>query len=336
LQDHPMMHRRRFLKTAALAGAGFAFPARAAAAADAMFVSLNSSLTRQMPWTDFAELAARLGYGGVDVNLAAARKERLRPERGAKPPSDSERGWGPASTEDAVDATRTLLTRLKIKPGIASLPVRYSRDEEAYQEDMKQLGDAARFVADIGCPRMMAVLPPSGQSPKPEFRKIIKDRLVAIGETLRRSNVRLGLEFLGPLHFRTRAPHEFIWRMDEALEFSKECGANIGLTLDAWHWHHAGATAADILSAGQSRIVHVHVSDARRQAPEDVRDNQRVMPGEGVIDLVTFFQTLQKTGYTDAVSPEPIGRVPQEMSAEEGARLGLETTRGAMKKAGVI
>ena len=25
--------------------------------------------------------------------------ERLRPERGAKPPSESERGWGPASTK---------------------------------------------------------------------------------------------------------------------------------------------------------------------------------------------------------------------------------------------
>jgi sugar phosphate isomerase/epimerase len=183
---------------------------------------------------------------------------------------------------------------------------------------------------------MMAVLPPSSQTPKPEFRKIIKDRLVAIGETLARSNVRLGLEFLGPLHFRTRSPHEFIWRMDEALEFSKECGPNIGLTLDAWHWHHAGATAADILAAGRTRIVHVHVSDARQQAPDEVRDNQRVMPGEGVIDLVTFFRTLHKTGYTDAISPEPIGRVPQDMSAEEGARLGLETTLAAMKKAAVI
>jgi hypothetical protein len=26
-------------------------------------------------------------------------QQRLRPERGAKPPSESERGWGPASTD---------------------------------------------------------------------------------------------------------------------------------------------------------------------------------------------------------------------------------------------
>ncbi len=183
---------------------------------------------------------------------------------------------------------------------------------------------------------MMAVLPPSSQTPKAEYRKIIKERLLPINETLSRANVRLGLEFLGPLHFRTRNPHEFIWRMDEALEFAKECGSNIGLTLDAWHWHHAGATAADILAAGKARIVHIHVSDAIKQTPEEVRDNQRVMPGEGVIDLMTFFTTLQKTGYADAVSPEPIGRVPKDMSAEDGARLGLETTLAVMKKARVV
>jgi sugar phosphate isomerase/epimerase len=180
------------------------------------------------------------------------------------------------------------------------------------------------------------VLPPSSQTPKDRLRTILKDRLVPVAETLARSKVRLGLEFLGPLHFRTRNPHEFIWRMDEALAFAKECGPNVGLTLDAWHWHHAGATAADILAAGKDRIVHVHVSDARQQPPEEVRDNQRVFPGEGVIDLVTFFQSLHKVGYVDAVSPEPIGRVPQEMPAEEGARLGLETTLNAMRKAKVI
>ena len=182
---------------------------------------------------------------------------------------------------------------------------------------------------------MMAVMPPSSETPKAELRKIFRDRLTAISEILLPSKARLGLEFLGPLHFRTRQPHEFIWRMDELLEFVKECGPNIGLTLDAWHWHHAGATAADILAAGKSRIVHVHVSDAAKQPPEDVRDNQRLLPGEGVIDLVTFFQAIRKIGYQDAVSPEPLGRIPPEMPPEDGARLGLEATLGVMRKAGV-
>ncbi len=316
-----VMNRRGFLK-AALAGGlapAFTLGARAAdatqdsrrATRDAMFVSLNSSLTRPMEWLDFARLASTTGYGGVDVDLGAAKAQ-----------------GGPA--------TRMLLNSLRISPASINLPVAFAGDESAYQSGLAKLEDAAMFAAIIGCPRMVAVLPPASPTPKPEFRALLKSRITAIARILASAHVRLGLEFLGPLHFRTRQPHEFIWRMPEALEFSAECGGNVGLLLDAWHWHHAGATVADIVAAGNSRIVHIHVSDAKAQPPEEVRDNQRLMPGEGVIDLVGFFQALKKINYTDAVSPEPLGRVPAEMPAEEGARLGLSTTLSVMKKAGAI
>jgi sugar phosphate isomerase/epimerase len=240
-----------------------------------------------------------------------------------------------AAMKEGADATRSLFSELKIKPSNVNLPVVFSRDEEAFQTSLKKLDEAADFCAAIQCPTLLGILPPSSQTPKTELRKIIKDRVSAIGEILLRSKLRLGLEFLGPLHFRTAQPHEFIWRMDEALEFSKECGPNVGLLLDVWHWHHAGATTADIFAAGTARIFHVHLSDCPKLPADQVRDNQRVLPGEGVIDLVGFFQALQKIGYRDGVSPEPIGRIPKEMSAEEGARLGLETALTVMRKAGV-
>ena len=36
------------------------------------------------------------------------------------------------------------------------------------------------------------------------------------------------------------------------------------------------------------------------------------------------------------MSPEPLGRVPDTMTPEEGAKLALDTTIAVMKKAGVI
>ena len=304
------LSRREFLAHTAMTGVALGFARPTAAAEDGMFVSLNSSLVGKVDWPAFANLAAHVGFGGTDVSLDGVKRE-------------------------GEDATRKLFSSLRIRPGITGLPVRFTGEEAAFQDGLKQLGEAANLTAAIGCPRMQTVMPPSSTTPKAEYRKIIKDRVMAMADVLQRSKVHLGLEFLGPLHFRARQPYEFIWRMDELLEFAKECGPNIGLVLDAWHWHHAGATAADILAAGKSRIVTVHVSDAKKQPPEEVRDNQRLMPGEGVIDLTTFFTSLEKTGYRDAVSPEPIGRVPPTMTPEEGARLGLETTVAVMKRAGV-
>jgi sugar phosphate isomerase/epimerase len=127
-----------------------------------------------------------------------------------------------------------------------------------------------------------------------------------------------------------------MWTLSETAALAKDSGANIGVVLDVWHWHHSGSTIADILATEKDRIVHVHVSDAKPQPPDEVRDNQRVMPGEGSINLVGFFQALKKIGYADGVSPEPLGRVPADMSPEDGAKLALETTLAVMKRAGVM
>ncbi len=306
-----LVNRRDFVRGAVGAGAALGLASQLPGASEGMYLSLNGSLTGgRVAWPEFARLAARAGYGGVDVNLGAAMKE-------------------------GADSTRALLAELKIKPSMVSLPVSVRGEEAAFQAGLKKLDDIAKFAAAIGSPRMTTVMPAASDTPKTELRKMLKDRLAAIAEILQRSKVRLGLEFLGPLQFRTRQPHEFIWRMSEMLEFGKECGPNIGLLLDSWHWYHSGATAADILAAGKSRVVHVHVSDCVKMPPDEVRDNQRVMPGEGVIDLVAFFQALKKIGYEDGISPEVLGRIPKDTPPEDGARLGLNTTLAVMRKAGV-
>jgi sugar phosphate isomerase/epimerase len=312
--DHAIT-RRSFLERSLHAGAALV-TARLTQApkSGGMYVSLNGSLTRQMAWPDFARLASKIGYGGVDVNFTAAKSA-------------------------GADATLAMLKELNLKPAVCSLPVPYaSADEAAFQEALKQLDENARFASAIGLHRMMVVLSPGSQMPKDERRAFLKNRLAPISEILSRSQIRLGLEFLGPLYMRQnpKSPNPFIWTLPQTVAFAKECGPNIGVVLDAWHWFHSGGTVGEILAAGKTAIVHVHISDAKPEAPEDVRDNHRHMPGEGIIDLVGFLQALKKIGYEDGISPEPLGRVPADMPPEEGARLGLESTMGVMKKAGVL
>jgi sugar phosphate isomerase/epimerase len=110
----------------------------------------------------------------------------------------------------------------------------------------------------------------------------------------------------------------------------------VGVVLDIWHWYHSGGTVADILATEKERIVHVHLSDARAMPPADVRDNMRLMPGEGQIDVSGFLQALNRIGYAGGVAPEPLGRIPAEMAPEEASKLGLDTTLAAMKKAGLL
>jgi len=276
-----------------------------------MYLSLNGTLVAdRVPWPEFARLAAKVGFNGVDLSTSGALKEGL-------------------------EATRTLLAQTKLTPAVAGFPVEFRKDDATFHRDLARLETAAQFVAAVGCPRMNTYLLSSSERPKTEQRKIYKDRLRPAADIMARSHVRLGLEFLGPLHLRKMLPYEFIWRMDEMLEFAKEIGPNVGLELDSWHWHHAGATVKDIIAAGKENIVNVQVNDSAALPPDQIRDDERLMPGEGVIDLVSFFRALKEIGYDEGISPEVFGRGLKNLPPEEGARLGLESTRAVMRKAGV-
>lgn len=276
-----------------------------------MFLSLNSVLVSgRVGWPDFAELASRVGYPGCDVML------------------------GPAMSAGA-DSTKELLERLHLRPADLDFPVDFRKDDAAFRASLPKLQPASEFAAAIGCPRMMTYIMPSSDTPKAELRETYKQRFTESARIMEKSGVRLGLEFLGPLHLRKQFKYEFIWKMPEMLEFAKECGPNVGLTLDSWHWHWAGATTGDIIAAGRERIVEVHFNDAPNLPPEQIRDNQRLLPGEGIINLTGFLQALQKIGYTDALSVEVFGRGLNKMTPEQAARLGLETSLGVFRKAGV-
>jgi sugar phosphate isomerase/epimerase len=276
-----------------------------------MYLSLNSVLiSGRVKWPDFAKLAAQVGFPGTDVALAPAMKE-------------------------GVSATNQLLADLKIKPAVLDFPVEFRKDETTFKTSLEKLDAAAQFAKAIGCPRMITYIMSSSDTPKDELRRLYKQRFTECARILAKSDVRLGLEFLGPLHLRTQFHHEFIWRMNEMLEFTKECGPNVGLLLDAWHWHHAGGTTNDIIAAGRDRIVHIHFDDSADLPPEKIRDNERLLPGEGVINLVGFLKALQTIGYTDALSVEIFGRGLKDMPPEQAAKLGYEKSREVFRKAGL-
>jgi sugar phosphate isomerase/epimerase len=276
-----------------------------------MYIALNPTLTAggKLTWPEFARLAAKLGYGGTDVMSSAQ--------------------------SDGAEKTKALLQELKLKPAVMSFPVDWRGDDATFNATLPKLEPAAKFLAGIGCPRMQTWVLSATDTPKAETRAIYKKRFLAAAPVLAKHGISLALEFLGPLHIRKAKPYEFIYRMDEMVDFARECGPNVGVLLDSWHWYHSGSKVADILAAGKERVITVQVSDSPAHAPELIRDSERLLPGEGVIDWVSFFQALRKIGYDANLSPEVFGRGLKDMPAEEGARLGLAAVRGVMKKAGV-
>lgn len=282
-----------------------------AASGRRMYLALNSVLVSgRVGWPEFAELAARVGFPGTDVMLEPAMKA-------------------------GVEATNRLLDGKKLRRGAINFPVEFRKDEATFKKGLASLEASAPFAAAIGCPRMVTYIMSSSNTPKDELRRLYKRRFSECARVMARSDVRLGLEFLGPLQFRKRFRYEFIWRMPDMLEFAKECGPNVGLLVDTWHWYWAGATTEDIIRAGRERIVHVHFNDAPNLPPAEARDNERLMPGQGAINLTGFLHALEKIGYEDALSVEVFADFLKMMTPEQAAKLGLVTSLEVFCKSGV-
>ena len=111
----------------------------------------------------------------------------------------------------------------------------------------------------------------------------------------------------------------------------------VGLLLDSWHWHHAGATTEDIVSVAalrRRRQVTSHFNDSPNLPADQIHDNQRLLPGEGVINLTGFLQALQSIHYNDALSVEVFGRT-KDLTPEAAAKAGLDNSLAVFRKAGV-
>ncbi len=272
-----------------------------------MYPSFHRSLTGvRVDWPEFAPIAAAAGFPATDV-------------------------WTTAALDEGVDATLETLYSNRLLPATLTLDVDFRGAEATYQQDFERLHEMAQFSAEILCPKFVARLDPSGPLPKPEWRKIQLERVQAICRVLEEYDARLALEFISSADIMRAQPHEFLWRMPETMEFLEEAGPNCGLLLDSWHWHYSGATPADILAAGE-RIFHVHINDAPEQPFDQVIDKERLMPGEGVINLAGFLGALQQTGYTSAVSVEVFSSMLKTIPPEQGARLGYETTMAVLAK----
>lgn len=229
----------------------------------------------------FIELAAKYGFQAVDIDAVSLVETHT------------------------VAGARELLEKNGLVVGSIGLPVEWRSTEEVFREGLPKLAQAAEAAAALGCTSCCTYVLPSTDLGAAHFMALATRRLRTCAQILGAYGIRLGLEFVGPHHLRTRWQNPFIWTIDETLDWIDAIGErNVGLLFDSYHWYTNGGTVADIEKLRVDQIVHVHINDAPDVPVEDVLDNGRVYPGEGVIDLAGFLQGLQRIGYTGAVAQE--------------------------------
>jgi len=135
--------------------------------------------------------------------------------------------------------------------------------------------------------------------------------------------VRPAFEYLGFV--------EDIKTIDDAFEIvSGASHPNACLVLDPFHCHVGGGGIESISKLAPGQIAISHFNDAPAEPAASVqRDPDRVMPGDGVIDLKRYCNLLRQIGFEGFVSLELFRADLWEMDPLEVAQMGLEKMRAA-------
>jgi sugar phosphate isomerase/epimerase len=245
-------------------------------------------------------IAAEAGYDGLDVDAVSL--QALVEKQG-------------------LEATRANFAAAGVAPAAWGLPTDWRGEEASFKASLAQLPEQAKVMVELGCPRCFTYLLPSTTGDPAEYRRFLKQRLGAVGEVLADYGVRLGLEWLGPLHLRARGT-PVIWKMSHTLQLIDDLGLpNLGLLLDVWHWFTAEDTVEKLRALPAERIVHCHFNDAPNKPLAEQIDSQREVPGRGIIPLRAFLQALRDIGYQDFLAVEIFNQGLKSMPPLEAARL---------------
>lgn len=227
-------------------------------------------------------LASDVGFAGIDTGIEAI--AHLIDQRG-------------------LTGAREFFDACAVQPAVWGFNVDWRGSNDSYRESLDGLTRWAEVAREIGCPRCCTWLPPSVDDAA-ALRKLAVKRFRESAEILAAQGCRLGLEWVGPKTSR-QSGQEFIYRMDQLLEMIDEIGRpNVGLLVDSFHWFTAGHTVEELVRVPKERVVHVHINDAPDRPRDEQIDMERLLPGEGVIDLAGFLGALRQIGYEDYMGVE--------------------------------
>jgi 2-keto-myo-inositol isomerase len=146
----------------------------------------------------------------------------------------------------------------------------------------------------------------------------IVERFVDLLEIGRQIGVKPVMEYLG------FCPSVF--KVTQALKICEATGGGEAtIVLDAFHNFRGGSTFEELKTVPLDRIAHYHLNDAPADPPrEEQRDPNRVMPGDGILDLKSEIDWLREIGYEGTVSLELFNRDLWKQDPDDVLAVGME------------
>ena len=231
-------------------------------------------------------------------------------------------------TTENIESLNDLFRNNKILPvSINSLENITFQDENKFTKIRKECERLCKIAAVLKCQNIVVVPSPnlsgfSKEETKNEAVKVLRE----LSEIAQRYQIRLAFEFLG---FKECSVNT----LANCLEIVEEVGEkNIGLVLDTFHFFVGGSSLATLEQMDKEKLFIFHINDAQDLPRDQLKDANRLLPGEGIIPLDQILERLKKIGYNGIISVELFNPEYWRWEPEELAKEAKTKTENILKK----
>ncbi|MDQ3814853.1 MAG: sugar phosphate isomerase/epimerase [Armatimonadota bacterium] len=270
---------------------------------------LNTSTIRgqKLSLIEEIEIAARAGYGAIEPWISEI--DRYVAEGGA-------------------------LSELKTRIDDAGLTVEGAigffdwivDDDVARDEALEEARRNMDLLAQIGGKRLAA--PPQGAIDRADIDLLqAAERYRALLEIGEQYGVVPMVEVWGF--------SQTLGRLGEAALVAMESGhPDACILADVYHLHKGGSPASGLRLLNGAKMHVFHVNDYPAAPPrEQIKDEHRVYPGDGVAPLAEIFRTLESIGFRGVLSLELFNPTYWQQDAFTVAKTGLDKLRAVVQGA---
>lgn len=196
-----------------------------------------------------------------------------------------------------------------------------NRTDEDYKALLEEYKEMLEYAKILNVDRMVVVpLVSEKKILRPVIKQSCVEVLTELSDLAKPYGVKLALEFIGH-------PHATV----NTLSFANEIVAavdreNVGIVFDTYQYYAMNSTLEDIRNTDFSKVFLFHINDVEDYIPGIMLDEDRVFPGDGVIDLKSILKIIKEKGFSDHASIEVFRPEYYQLEAEEVVKTAKEKT----------
>ncbi|PAE13143.1 isomerase [Niallia circulans] len=256
----------------------------------------NSTLEQEL------QLLEKYGYDYIEIRSIDKLKEYLETH----------------SIEELVEFFQTH----HLKPLLLNALVYFNnRTDEDYKALLEEYKEMLEYAKILNVDRMVVVpLVSEKKILRPVIKQSCVEVLTELSDLAKPYGVKLALEFIGH-------PHATV----NTLSFANEIVAavdreNVGIVFDTYQYYAMNSTLEDLRNTDFSKVFLFHINDVEDYIPGIMLDEDRVFPGDGVIDLKSILKIIKEKGFSDHASIEVFRPEYYQLEAEEVVKTAKEKT----------